>query len=271
MCLKFKKDNFIPLFFLLLSISIVACGKDKPHQETIASVNDAPITVAEFQRELSLLSKRDPAFKITRQTLEEQLNTIIDKKLLLQEAMRRGLSEDPHFVDTIRTFWEQTLIKELVEFKTMEWADRLFVTEDEIQHHYHLMQYAPLVRAAKAKDKAEAEVIKGKMAKGLPVDGAETLGPLYLEDVRSDVLANAFDMNAGETRVYEAGGGYIVMQVMKKQKTALPPLKDIYSQIKTFLLEKKKQDAMEKWLKDVKGSAKIEINVQLLKGIAGKQ
>ena len=261
-----KPFIFSIIFLILLLVS--ACEKNKPHEENIASVNGAPISAAEFQKEVSIRSKREPAFKITPQMLKEQLNTVIDKKLLIQEAMKKGLAEDPQFAETIKTFWEQTLIRELVELKAKEWADRLFVTEDEIERHYQKMQYMPTVMLVKADNKEQAGIIKERMLKGLKIDGSETLGPLYLEDVRSDALVHAFDMNAGEANVYEDNGGYIVIRVVKKEKLPIPPLKDIYSRIKTLLLEQKKQDAMERWLKDVKGSAKIEVNVQLLKGIA---
>lgn len=264
-----KPYIFSIAFLLLLLVS--ACETSKPREENIASVNDAPIPVSEFQKEVSLISKRDPSFKITKQRLEEQLNTIIDKKLLIQEAMKRGLAEDPEFAETIKTFWEQTLIRELVEVKAKEWADRLFATEDEIERHYKRMQYMPVVKLVRAKNKEQAGELKAKLLKGLPLDDAETLGPLFIDDVRSEALLNAFDMNAGEAKAYESDGEYIVVQVIKKDKAAMPPLKDSYSRIKTFLIERKKQDAMEKWLKDVKDSAKININTKLLKEIADEK
>lgn len=264
---SFKPYIFSILFLLLF---ITACERNRPHKENIASVNDAPITLAEFQKEVSLRAKRDPAYKITPQILEEQLNTVIDKKLLIQEAMEKGLSEDPQFAETIKTFWEQTLIRELVELKTKEWEDKLFVTENEIERHYQKAQYMPTIKLVKVKNKEQAEVIKEKMLKGLQIDGEETMGPLYLEDVKSEALVHAFDINVGEVKMYESEGEYIVMQVVKREKAAILPLKDVYSRIKTLLLEQKKQDTMEKWLKDVKGSAKIQINVQLLKGIANE-
>lgn len=266
-----NKNFFVFSILFLLPLFIIGCGKGKGQRENIASVNDTPISLAEFQKEVSILSKRNPAFKITPQALEEQLITIIDKKILLQEAMKKGITEDERFVETIKTFWEQTLIRELVELKAGEWTDKLFVTEDEVERHYQMMQYMPVVKYARVKNKGQAEEIKGKMLKGLQVDGAETLGPLYIEDVGVGALINAFDMNAGETGVYETDEGYVVIQVVKKEKTAVPPLKDSYSRIKTFLLEQKKQNAMEKWLTEVKSSAKIQINAQMLKGIANEK
>ena len=259
------KPYILSILFLL---PIAACEKNKLQGENIASVNDVGISLTEFQKDISILSKRNPAVKITPHTLEEQLNTVIDKKLLLQEAMKKGLTEDPRFAETIKTFWEQTLIRELMELKIKEWADRLFVTEDEIERHYQRMQYLPTVKLVEIKNKEQAKETKEKMLKGLKINGAESLGPLYLEDIRSDALLNAFDMNAGEANIYEGDSGYVVIHIIKKEKKPIPPLKDIYSRIKTFLLEQKKQKAMEEWLKNLKNSAKIQINTSLLKGLA---
>lgn len=261
--------NYHTLFilFLLLPFFFTACGRSSQHQEAVASVNDAPVFLEEFQKEISLLSKRDPDFKITPQTLEGQLSTIIDKKLLLQEARNKGLTEDERFIETIKAFWEQTLIRGLVELKTREWGDKLFVTEDEIQKHYQRMQYMPVMKLAKVKDKGLAEEIKKKMMKGVKFDGEETIGPLFIEDVKSEALFKAFDMNIGEVNIYEDNGDYFVAHVVKREKISTPPLKAVYSRIKTFLLEQKRQTAMEEWLREVKGSAKININTQLLKEI----
>lgn len=258
---------FANIFFFLLFLAI-ACERNGKKQEVIASVNDSNIYLIEFQKEISILSKRNPAFKITPQIVEEQLNTAIDKKLMLQEAMEKGLIEDQRFVETIKTFWEQTLIRELIESKSKEWAGRLFVTEEEIKTHYQRMQYMPVIRIAKSKDKEQAENIKEKIIKRLKVDNEETIGPLLIEDVRSEAILHAFDMSDGTTDLYEANGEYIVMQIIKKDKVSVPPFKDSYERIKSILLEGKKQKAMEEWLKQIRNSSKITINTELLKGIS---
>lgn len=180
----------ILLFILILFIT--ACGGDKQKVEAIATVNDTPILLKDFQKEISIQSKRNPSFKITPQTLENHLDTTIDKKLMIQEAMKMGLSEREQFVETIKTFWEQTLIRELIDVKSKEWADKIFVTEEEIEKQYQRMEYPP----------------------------------------------------------------------------PIPPLKDVYNEIKATLLEQKRQKAMEDWFDGVKKSAIIEINTPLLKKIA---
>lgn len=258
----------ILLFILILFIT--ACGGDKQKIEAIATVNDAPIPLKEFQKEISIQSRRNPSFKITSQTLENHLDTTIDKKLMIQEAMKMGLSEREQFVETIKTFWEQTLIRELIDVKSKEWADRIFVTEDEIEKQYQRMQYAPTLKIVKTEEKEKAEDVRLKMLKGEQITGEETIGPLFSEDddVSPHILHNAFDISVGEARIFEDKKGYIVIYVINKDKAPVPPLKDIHSQVKALLLERKKQEAMDDWFDGVKKSAKIEINTPLLKKIA---
>ena len=266
-----KKNHCILFLFCLFLPAVTSCEKGGSQRENIAVVNDTPISLSEFQKEVSILSKRNPAFKATPQTLEEQLNTIIDKKLLLQEARSLGLAEDERFIETIKTFWEQTLIKELLELKAREWADRLFVTEEEINRQYQRMRRIPFVRLVRTGDKKQAGEIKGKMLKGVRVKGEEAFGPLFVEDVRSDALLHAFDMAAGEAGVYEDNGGYVVLHVIKTKMSGIPPLKEVYNRIKTSLLEQKKQNVMEEWLKEIKRGARIQIDSRILKEAANEQ
>ncbi len=179
---------FVILSVALISI-ITSCGGQKQNEEAVATVNGAPVSLKEFQKDLAIYAKRNPGFKLDTKSVEDHLDMFIDKQLMIQEAMKMGLAKDDRFLETIKRFWEQTLIRELIDAKSSEWRDRLFVTEDEIQRYY--------------------EEIK-------PGSGPK------------------------------------------------PPLKDIHDDIKTALLEQKKQTAMEEWLKEVRRGAQIKIDAKKL-------
>lgn len=135
-----KRDIIFIVLSIIVIFCVTSCGRDKQGVEAIATVNGTPIPLKEFEKELTVHSKRDPDFKITPRTVEEQLNLIVEKQLMIQEAMKMGLTKEERFVDTIKTFWEQTLIRELIEAKSKEWENRLFVTEEEIQREYQKMR-----------------------------------------------------------------------------------------------------------------------------------
>ncbi|MBI5193890.1 MAG: SurA N-terminal domain-containing protein [Nitrospirae bacterium] len=266
--------TFLKIFpvFLILIMFISACGGEKNREQAVASVNKSPILLKEFQKELAVNSRRDHAFKLTSRVIEEQLELMIDKKLMIQEAARMGLAEDERFIETIRTFWEQTLIRDLIEAKTKEWNDRLFVTEDEIQEQYNRLQHKLTLRLVEGIDKKNTDVIKNKMLKGEEIKGEETIGPLTYETagmgLEEDVLNKAYDMNAGEVRVIEEMDGRItVIKVLNKESVPVPPLKDLHDRIKEFVLEQKKHESIEEWLRGIKKTASISINDKLLKGM----
>jgi hypothetical protein len=53
-------------------------------------------------------------------TKEQILDGIIQKKILLLEAQRRGLDKDPQFMKMVERFWEQSLLRSLLDIKSNE-------------------------------------------------------------------------------------------------------------------------------------------------------
>ena len=138
---------FIILSVALISI-IASCGGQKQHEEAVATVNGAPVLMKEFQKDLAIYANRNPDFKLDTKSVEDHLDMFIDKQLMIQEAMKMGLAEDERFLETIKRFWEQTLIRELIDAKSSEWRDKLFVTEDEIQNHYQEIKSGAIPKAS---------------------------------------------------------------------------------------------------------------------------
>ncbi|MFH1991784.1 MAG: hypothetical protein ABIK98_05170 [Pseudomonadota bacterium] len=264
-----KIRHVIVCFSLSAMLAILSCRSQKPEQEVVVTVNKSPIYKSELQKEIVRYAKQNPNIKITNSMVEERLNTLIEKKLMIQEAARKGITKDERFVETIKTFWEQTLIRELLDTKNKEWADRIFVKEDEIKKEYERMLFRPRLYVAKAATKQAADEITKAMQSGKHPDGEETLGPLFYEDVSNSPLANAFDMKAGEVKAFATDGSkHIVINVIEKQPQQMPPLKEVYIQIKESLLAQKKQEEWAEWLDDIKKSAKINTNYKILQDIA---
>lgn len=139
---KRPRSNGVKRFrvlFIILSVLLIpvftSCGQQH-HKDAVATVNGAPVPMQEFQKELAIYANRNPDFKLNAVSVEEHLNMVIDKQLMIQEAMKMGLAEDERFLETIKRFWEQTLIRELIEVRSREWSGKLFVTEDEILGYY---------------------------------------------------------------------------------------------------------------------------------------
>jgi len=111
-------------------------GSNTADKNVIAYVNNEPIYASDLARELALKARRDPTFKITPEAKSDQLDNIINRKLVVQKAMEKGLAREDRFVNTIKAYWEQTLIRDFIEYKQREFKNYVFASEDEIKNYY---------------------------------------------------------------------------------------------------------------------------------------
>jgi gas vesicle protein len=258
------KSSRLLLFPLIFSMLFApACGKKTQDKAVVAEVNGSPILLSEFKKELSFRENQKNSPRATSAAVKDQLNTMIDRQLMIQEAIKMGLSEDERFAQTIKRYWEQTLIRDLIEAKSREWEKKLTVTEEEISRAYARMHYRIVIRAARASDRGSAEELAAKLRRGEPVEHEERVGPVFYDDVKQTPLEHAFDMQAGETGVFPAAPEFIVLLVEKKQALNLPPLKGLHDQIAQALLERKRQEALNEWVDSLKRSSKISIDKKM--------
>lgn len=260
-----KKTPIIPII-IAAGLALSSCARDeKP--DPIATVNESRISAKELRKEASLASQRYPEQKITDESLERMLEEMIERKLLIQEAVKMGLSEDERFLQSIKAYWEQTLIRELIEAKNREWKDSFIVTDEEVSAHYARMRYRVTMRAAGAPSKEAAATLRERMLKGR-VENERLAGPLFVEDISPDSpLYGALGLPEKETGIFEDDERYTVVQVVKKEEIPLEPLDEIYGSIKERLLEVKKQHKLAEWIEDVRKSAKIDVDRERLKRI----
>ena len=260
---KYRWLVFIQLIFFVFSMS--GCGKNSEKGKIIATVNGAPLLLKELQFNIAQRSKRNLDFKITPEVIEEELNIMIEKKLVIQEAMKKKLTNDEKFVRTVRTFWEQTLIKQLFELKkNSEWKDYIFVNEEEIKNYYQKLQYRVTFKLIKAKDQVEADSILKKAQKGEVKNWDEVIGPVKLEEIANDFQAKAFDMTEGEIKIFYSNKEPIIISLVKKETVPQPPLQELYEYIKALILKEKSRKVMREWIEDSKSRAKIQVNKETL-------
>lgn len=255
----------------LAVLTLLACsGGTAEKEKVVATVNGAAISAAELQRKTAEYGKNST---VTRRMVDDRLKVMIEHKLLIQEAVKMGLNEDKEFINAIKTFWEQTIIRNLIEAKTAELSGKIFVTEKEIETEYERMKCRPQLRAVRgARTQQEAEAIIRQMKEGKRVPGEETIGPLFYEDARNSPLANAFDMKVGQIATFAAGDDEkIVLYVSEMEMIPLPPLKELSKRLQESILMQKRQRALQEWIAAVKKGAKIEIDEKELRRIGNEQ
>lgn len=99
--------------------------------EPYISVNDRIISKAEFEK----MSRRKPAYMRREQFVE----SVIDQQLMIQEAIRMDIHKEESFRDTVENFYEQSLIKILLDRKLD--AIEVDVTKKEIARYQEYCGY----------------------------------------------------------------------------------------------------------------------------------
>lgn len=120
-----KTSHLIFIAFLITALS--SCAREKPAKEILAKIDNYTLYAEDFISEAQLY----PPSVRESLTKEQILDNIIQKKLLLLEAQRQGLDKDPAFMKMVEHFWEQSLLRSLLEKKSKEILSSIQATEEE--------------------------------------------------------------------------------------------------------------------------------------------
>jgi hypothetical protein len=124
------------IYPLLFSAILLAgcCRAPQDEKDILASVNNYRITVKEFDEEFKAYSA---GREDTPEARRKFLDTLIDRKLILQDAEKKGLTKDPGFLKMIEVVWEQSLLKIAINKKEKEIAGSIQVSDREIKEAYN--------------------------------------------------------------------------------------------------------------------------------------
>jgi len=248
------------VFILAVSLSLSACAKSKAlDKDIIAYVNKDPIYKSDLKRDIALRAKFDPEFKLTPETESEQLDAMIDRKIIVQYAMEQGLARDERFVSTIRTIWEHTLIRDFIEYKKKQLQDYLFATDDDIKKYYENMSYQVTFKVFKSRNKAAVDAAYAKYLNDKDTSAWQLVGPIGYDDVGPIALLDAFEREEGEAGIFTDEPNYYIIEVLKKEKVELAPLDSIKPEVEKRVISMKEKRLFEDWLKEQKKASKITV------------
>jgi len=129
--------KFTVIFTIIILVVLVSLLRTKKEDSYLVKINSYTITKQEFDSEFkdSAYAKQD-----TLESRKEFLATLIKRKLILQDAQKKGLDKDQEFLKTIERFWEQSLLKRAVDQKVQEISGSVSVTDQAIVEVYNKMQ-----------------------------------------------------------------------------------------------------------------------------------
>ncbi|MEI7751754.1 MAG: SurA N-terminal domain-containing protein [Candidatus Omnitrophota bacterium] len=122
-----------PFFVLITCLFLSGCGQcpvGNVDQDTVVMINDYSISRGEFENEFKASTYGEVDTPESRQNF---LNTLIDRKLILQYAQREGLDKEPNFLKAIERFWEQSLLKVALDKKTKEIESKITASDWQVK------------------------------------------------------------------------------------------------------------------------------------------
>ena len=121
-----KKLIVLALLVLLAS----SCIGSKENEKPAIKIGKIQISSQRFQREFEVSSFAREGKK------KDFLETFISRKLILLEAEKLGLDKDPEFLRDVQDFWEQSLLKLVLDKKIKELVVDVSIDEEEIRLYY---------------------------------------------------------------------------------------------------------------------------------------
>ena len=265
---------------LILTVALISCSKKAVEQKGpfLAKVGNATITQADYDREFKALPEYAQQLFADEQGKEKFLNEIINKEMLYQEALKKGLDKSPDFTKKLEEFKKVTLVTELFEKEIMTSAK---VSDQEVKDYYdkHKEEFVPttqikashiLVKTEDEANKVLARLQKGEkfgdIAKAVSIDPGSAknggdLGYFSKGQMVPEFERAAANLNSGEISVpVKSQFGYHIIKVTDKKKGAPIEFEKIKDMISQKLSGEKQKGAFDHYMEGLKKNYKVEIN-----------
>jgi len=260
---------------LLLSLSLTGCV-DGDGGKSVESVRDPIVRVGDAYLTEEAIESLLPSEEMVPLAIEDKRRFVerwVETEILYQEALRRGVGDDPRVRTRIRTL-EQEFLADHLTF--LELRDRTVVTEEEIEAYFetHEQEYRYEYRVSHilVSTFEEAQNVQKLLEKNsfAWVANSHSIDPVarrggdlgYLSkgNMIPEFENAVFDMEPGEVSdIVKSVFGYHIIKLagMRESLVTVDPA-DVRAQIVNMLIMEKREKAFEAFLVSLRSGADIE-------------
>jgi peptidyl-prolyl cis-trans isomerase C len=269
------KKLFIGIFVILCLFS---CAK-KENGKVLVTIDKETITMEEFSKELDKIPMNMKMAVATESGKKSFLDRLIIKKLLLKEANKDKMENEKEFQTRLLDIKEQLLIESLLKKKISSDSQ---LNDEEIKKYYDANKEKEInTRHILLKTEEEAKQIKEKLqngedfvelAKKYSIDpNAKTTGGDIGFHPKGTLLPEYEEVAFKLTKIGQVSGvvksqyGYHIIRLDGTKPPTFVAFDEVKDFIKQQIAQEKQKELIEKYIEDLKKSAKITINENLLK------
>ncbi len=280
------------LYLLAGALALTACEGGKLRDDPDAGLARDPSLAARYSggvishREVEREAKRlPPGLKeqfLSPAGQRELVRTMIDKRLLVDEANRRGITRRPELRDQVRELEERLAVQELL---AEEERRAPAATEEELRAYYEAHR-AELSEAARARvgrvliraaspaqrvvAKARVEKIVARIRSGTPLaavaaegDGPERvkageLGWLHAGD-GPEASASLQLRKPGDVTMVESPEGWSAIVLLERQEARTPPFEEVKAAVAAKMEPSRQRQQFEALLSRLRAAAGVEV------------
>jgi peptidyl-prolyl cis-trans isomerase C len=272
---------FAPFIFSCISacllVCLLGCGKKKD----VARFNGSTITLEDYLWEKDNLPYHTRESIKTVDDKKEFVHRLITQRLLVEEAMKRGIGNDDTIRYKIESYKRNLLINELLK---REFEGRTMVTEEEVKRYYeeNIGQFTKEIVEAShilVKKRDDAEMIKSLLSRGedfpelairFSVGPSAKTGGSLGEITRGQMMPDFEEalfalQEPGEiSQIVETDFGFHIIRLDRSKVIRVQPLSEVSGKIRDLLTDKKEKEFFEGYVEDLKKKMDIEIDEEIL-------
>jgi peptidyl-prolyl cis-trans isomerase C len=272
----FTKIIFTGVF--IFSFFLSGCANNPPaaKEKVVAKVNNFALTVEDFRIEANpLLMKKYSTYSSVKQK-NHVLEELITKEVLLQEAQRLNLDKQKSFMKEIEGYWEQALMKSLINRKLQEFSLLVGVNNQDILEGYNRLKRRILAELIIFNDKPDAlklskaamgfDAVKESLA---PRIAWESAADWYTSNELPQKLEDAiFSMSPDQVSLpIEYSNSWVVIRVLNEEPQQIAALEELRPRIIKDIVRKKKEVLLDNWIWDLRKKANVKIYPKILNAV----
>ena len=269
----------VAIFSLIGFIGTAGSGSDKDlpimkGKKTVATVNNEPITVDEFNQVIATLPREMGGDqKAEKEKTSGLLKRLINTRLIIQEARRMGLDELKELKERVDVFARQTLRDELIDRHVRD----IKPDEKEVEKTYRESVKEFKIKSILLEKEEDAKQMEGFLKAGRNFDetlktflsdkkgkGGEEGGYLKSKELLPEIEEAVSKMTTGAmSPVIRIKSGYVIFKLEDIRFPEDPKLRE---KVKLDILLQKQKEAYFEYFKTLKRKY-AKVNEGLLKGL----
>jgi peptidyl-prolyl cis-trans isomerase C len=207
---------------------------------------------------------------------DQVLEELITKEILLQEAQRLNLDKQKSFMKEIEGYWEQALMKSLINRKLQEFSPLVQVNNQDILDGYSRLKRRIQAELIIFNDKPDAEKlskatmnfdeVKQSLASRIAWESpADWYNSNELPQKLEDAL---FSLNPGQLSLpIEYNNSWVVIRVLNEEPQQVGVLEELKPRIIKDIIRKKKEVLLDNWIADLRKKSSVKIYPEILNAV----